>query len=148
MHRRLALGPHVPQPVADPLDVVRQRAFGLHPSIVDLARQDATPRGASAARQLHPVSPLAQADRDLVAMVALDLHRAVLDRPARAAQALQIGGNPVEVARRKPVDDRHRLAAALALLPEDANDAVPRERRRLLLARTFPAPPPLVAVVG
>jgi hypothetical protein len=61
----------------------------------------------------------------------------VLDRTARAAQLLQVGGDPGQLRVRQPADDRHRLALAAALLAPDADRAAAGRfdgRRRLVLA--------------
>ncbi len=61
---------------------------------------------------------------DALTVVALDLHRAVLDRPAAAAQALEGLRLVLDVGGRKPGDEGHGLAAATGLGAADANDAV------------------------
>src|SRR5207244_6574000 len=78
----------------------------------------------SAAGELDLVALRGQAGSDLLAMVPLDLDRAVLRGAAGAAVALQVRRDSVEVARREAADDGHRLAAALSLVTEDPDNAV------------------------
>ena len=72
----------------------------------------------------------AEAVGDLLAVVALDLDGVALDGAARAAQPLQVAGRGLQDARLETADDGHDLAAATALLAEDAHDAVARGRGR------------------
>jgi len=70
-----------------------------------------------------------QAPGDLLAVVALDLDGAVLHRAARAAQALQVARDRLQVAWIEAAHHGHGLAAAAALLARDADDAVARRGR-------------------
>ena len=65
---------------------------------------DWAPRGdgRSAACELHVVPGRAEAGRDLVAVVALDLDGAVLAGAACTAEALQVGRHRLRVARGSP----------------------------------------------
>jgi hypothetical protein len=64
---------------------------------------------------------------NLLPVVALDLHRAVLRRASRTAEPLQVLRDGVELAPRQAPDDGHRLAAATSLAAKDAHDAVLRQ---------------------
>src|SRR5262249_1253802 len=79
-----------------------------------------------ASRQLHGVAELPELVGDAFAMVALNLHRAVLDRAARAAQALELGGESLEIFRGQSANHRHHLALASSAIAEDAHHAVVR----------------------
>src|SRR6185436_15906501 len=83
VHGRLPLSPHRDEAVADPLDVVGERAFDLHASMVDLPRRVAR----SPAGELDPVAALGQPRGDLLAVVALDLDGPVLRGAACSTQA-------------------------------------------------------------
>src|SRR5206468_7774730 len=82
---------------------------------------------------------------DLVAMVALDLDRALLDRATGPAMTLEIACHGGEVGPAQAAYDRDDPAAAAALLAEDPNDAVVRELRLLTPLRGVAA---AVASVG
>src|SRR4051812_19881784 len=75
----------------------------------------------SAARELHAVALRLEPGGRLLAVVALELDRAVLDRAARAAEPLEIGRDGLQLPGAKAAHDGDGLAAAAALLAEDAH---------------------------
>src|SRR6266545_2817675 len=90
----------------------------------------------SAAGQLGRVAERAQLVRDALAMIALDLHRAVLDHAPRAAQALELRGAMLQILRGQAADHRDDLAVASRPIAENAHHAVAGparlgERRRV-----------------
>src|SRR5262252_6727036 len=76
--------------------------------------------------ELDGMSEGAQLLGDTLPVVALDLDDAVLHGAARAAEALELGGECVErgAARGQAVNHRDDLAAAIAAVARDAHDAV------------------------
>src|SRR6266536_2170079 len=99
------------------------------------------PRGAepvkrSAAGQLRGVAESAQLVRDALAMIAVDLHRAVLDRAPRAAQTLELNRAMLQILCRQAADHCDDLAVASRPIAENAHHAVAGparlgERRRV-----------------
>src|SRR5438309_745783 len=73
---------------------------------------------------------------DPVAMVALDLHDALLDGAPGPAQALELGRASFELAGRQTAKHGHDLAVAPAALAKDSHHAVLRHARRGRRGRT------------
>src|SRR5262245_39787279 len=84
-----------------------------------------------AARELNDVAELAQACGHALAMIALDLDRAILHPTASAAQALELRGARLQraAALGQAADHRHRLAVAPAAVAEQAHEAIVRDAR-------------------
>ena len=80
----------------------------------------------SPAGELHTIAEHAQPRGNSLAMVALDLDDAVLERAAGAAQALELHQASIEAGAplRKATDHGYRLAPAVTSLAEDPHDAV------------------------
>lgn len=85
----------------------------------------------SAAGDLHVISARAEALYHLVAVVALDLDRASLDRSARTAVPLELSGHDLLRVPWQAADDRDRLAAAAALFARHSHGTIFVNRLRL-----------------
>src|SRR5262245_2572425 len=126
-------GPHpaqaagTPRPGRSPSPWMHGAAF-----LPEVRRERAGVRSAagvsSTARELDPEPGGAQVAGNLLAVIPLDLDRAVLDRSARPAELLQRGGARLEhpAGFRKPADDGDHLAAAPGALSNQTHDAVCR----------------------
>src|SRR5665213_54868 len=66
---------------------------------------------------------------DLLAMIALNLERAVLDRASRATQTLQIGGDAGQIGGHQPTHHGDDLPAPSALFTKHADDSIARRHR-------------------
>src|SRR5438552_16078658 len=89
-----------------------------------------------ASRELDAMAEGAETRGDPVAMVALDLHGALLDGASGPAQALELGRARFELAGRQAAKHGHDLAVAPAALAKDSHHGVLRHARRGRRGRT------------